>query len=79
MPIYIRNRETEALARKLSEMKAVGLTEVIHDALESELQRETAKPSLVERSEEFVRRLHARADQSKGLPADKAFVDWLYE
>lgn len=79
MPIYIKNRETEALARRLSDIKAQGLTEVIHQALEREMACQPTKPSLVERSREFTKRLHAKAEMSKGFPADKDFIDWLYE
>ena len=38
-----------------------------------------AKPSLVEISMEFARAVRAKGDPSKGLPADKEFIDSLYE
>ena len=38
-----------------------------------------AKPSLVELGMKFAEALRAKGDRSKGLPADKAFIDSLYE
>jgi hypothetical protein len=38
-----------------------------------------ARPSLVEISMEFARAVRAKGDPSKGLPADKEFIDSLYE
>ncbi len=38
-----------------------------------------AEPSLVERSRAFVAEVRARSNPEKGLPADKAFIDSLYE
>ena len=79
MAFHIKNPETDALARRLAVLKKTGLTEAVHLALQHELQREEDKPSLVEQSIEFARRMRAKGDPSKGLPADKAFIDSLYE
>ena len=38
-----------------------------------------ANPSLVEISMEFARAVRAKGDPSKGLPANKEFIDSLYE
>ena len=38
-----------------------------------------AEPSLVELGMEFARALRAKGDSSKNLPADKEFIDSLYE
>ncbi|MCQ8782364.1 type II toxin-antitoxin system VapB family antitoxin [Mangrovibrevibacter kandeliae] len=61
MPFHIKNPETDALARKVAEIKKVGLTEAVHLALEHELEREKAKPSLADLAAEFCRDLQARA------------------
>lgn len=79
MAFHIKNAETDALARKVAALKGTGLTEAVHNALLNELRREQAKPSLVDRSIEFARQLRAKGDPSKGLPADKAYIDSLYE
>lgn len=79
MAFHIKNAETDALARKVAALKGTGLTEAVHAALLNELRREQTQSTLVERSIEFARRLRAKGDPSKGLPADKAFIDSLYE
>ena len=79
MAFHIRNAETEALARRLAALKNAGLTEVVHDALRRELDRELAKPSLVEQGLAFTRALRAKGRPERGLPADKEFIDSLYE
>jgi antitoxin VapB len=79
MAFHIKNPETDALARKVAALKRIGLTEAVHTALSNELAREEAKPSLVELSLAFARQLRAKGDPKKGLPADKKFIDSLYE
>lgn len=79
MAFYIKNAETDALARRVAALKKTGLTEAVHTALQHELEREQEKPSLVELSREFARRLRAKGDPTKSLPADKEFIDSLYE
>lgn len=76
---HIKNRETDALARKVARLKKTGLTEAIHIALSHELEREQGKPSLVETGVQFCRELRARGRPERGKPADKAFIDELYE
>lgn len=79
MAFHIRNAETEALARRLAALKKVGLTEVVHDALRRELERELGKPSLVEKGVAFTRALRAKGQPERGFPADREFIDSLYE
>ena len=79
MAFHIKNAETDALARKVAALKKTGLTEAVHTALIHELEREKAKPSLVELSRDFALALRAEGDPKKGQPADKAFIDSLYE
>jgi antitoxin VapB len=78
MAFHIKNSETDALARKVAFLKKTGLTEAVHIALEHELEREEAKPSIVELGVKFCRDLRARGKPARGKPADKAFVDSLY-
>lgn len=78
MAFHIKNRETDALARRVAALKKTGLTEAVHEALAHELEREEAKPSLVEIGVKFCRELRAKGDPERGQPADKAFRDSLY-
>ncbi|KQT42952.1 transcription factor [Aureimonas sp. Leaf454] len=61
MPFHIKNPETDALARKLASLKKIGLTEAVHLALQNELERETAKPSLPDVAAEFCRALREKS------------------
>ncbi len=79
MAFHIKNADTDALARRVVLLKKTGLTEAVHIALVHELEREKAKPSLVDLSRTFADNLRAMGDPSKGQPADKAFIDSLYE
>jgi antitoxin VapB len=79
MAFHIKNAETDALARRVAALKKTGLTEAVHLALAHELEREKAKPSLVELSRDFALALRAKGDPTKALPVDKAFIDSLYE
>lgn len=78
MAFHIKNPETDALARKVAALRQVGLTEAVHQALEAELERHGEKPSLVDEIRSMTRELRANAGPN-GLPADKAFIDSLYE
>lgn len=77
MAFLIKNRETDELARRLAGIKQVGITEAVHEALRHELEREEAKPKLVDVAVRFCRELRARSNPRKGKPADKAFFDRL--
>ena len=79
MAFHIKNPETDALARRVAALKNTGLTEAVHTALANELEREGAKPSLVEIGVAFCRDLQAKGRPALGRPADKAFRDALYE
>lgn len=79
MAFHIRNPETDALARKVAAAKGVGLTQAVHEALRHELERAQEKPSIVERGLRFAEELRRRSHPERGLPADKAFIDSLYE
>lgn len=79
MAFHIKNAETDALARKVAALKGTGLTEAVHNALLNELRQEQSKPSLVDVGMKFAREFRAKGNPDKGLPADKAFIDSLYE
>lgn len=79
MAFHIKNPKTDALARKVASLKKVGLTEAVHEALLHELEREQARPSLVELGVRFCRELRAKGRPAEGRPADKAFRDSLYD
>ena len=59
-----------AVIEKIFAPQVVGLTL---------LEREKAKPSLVEIGMKYAREVRARSNPERGLPADKAFIDSLYE
>jgi antitoxin VapB len=66
MASHIKNPDADGLARRAT-------------APGDELAPEGVKPSLVELSMKFSREVRARGDPKKGQPADKAFIDSLYE
>lgn len=79
MAFHIKNPETDALARRVAAVKGIGLTQAVHEALSHELEREQQKPDLVELSIAFARALRAEGHPERGRPADKDFIDSLYE
>lgn len=79
MAFHIKNRETEALARRVAAIKGSGLTQAVHEALRNELVRELESPDMVESALRFGRALRAQAGPGAGKTADKAFRDSLYE
>jgi antitoxin VapB len=79
MTVLIKNRETDALIRRVAKLKGVGLTEAVHEAVENELKRANEGMSLVERSRAFTQRLMERARPDLGQPVDKEFIDSLYQ
>ncbi|MEF2073103.1 type II toxin-antitoxin system VapB family antitoxin [Consotaella aegiceratis] len=66
MPFHIKNPETDALARRVASLKKIGLTEAVHIALEHELERERAKPSLADLAVDFCRELRERGGARSG-------------
>ncbi len=78
MPLFVRDAQVDALVEQLASIKGRTKTETVREALQHELERERGQLDLAEQSAAFARRLKERAGPS-GLPADKAFVDALYE
>lgn len=79
MAFHVKNPATDALARKVAALKGIGLTQAVHEALQNELEREQGKPDLVELSIAFADALRAKGRPDLGKPADKDFIDSLYE
>lgn len=71
MALHIRDEETDELVRRLAEIRGVGLTEAVRDAVKGELDRiplwEKLRP---------MREWYASLPDT-GLKADKAFFDEL--
>lgn len=79
MALYVKDAEVDRLAQRVASLRRISKTEAVRQALIHELEREGAEKSLVERGMAFVQALHRRADPARGKPADKAFIDSLYE
>jgi antitoxin VapB len=79
MAFHIKNPETDALARRVAALKNTGLTEAVHTALAHELEREQDKPREIDAWIEFARKLRESGNPALALPADKDFIDSLYE
>jgi antitoxin VapB len=78
VPLYVKDAEVDRLVERLASLRRTSKTEVVREALRHELEREEAKPSLVDKGVAFVRALKARAQPSLAQTADKAFLDDLY-
>ena len=79
MPLYVKDAEADRLAGRVAALHRISKTEAVRRALLHELEREGEESPLVERTMAFVRALRERAGPQKGEPADKAFIDSLYE
>ena len=78
MPLYVKDQEVDRLADRLSALRKVSKTEAVRQALTHELERAESEPTLLEKAHAFIRELDARYPKN-GPPADKAFIDSLYE
>ena len=78
MPLYVKDQEVDRLADRLSALRKISKTEAVRQALAHELERAESEPTLVEKALTFVHELDAKYPK-KGPPADKAFIDSLYE
>jgi len=75
MALHIRHPETDRAVRRLAKLKGKGLTATIREAVEHEYDRIRQGSRL-----EAIKRLQAEVAAKRrpgGLPADKAFFDWL--
>lgn len=78
MALYV-DIEVDRLAAEVAARHRISKTEAVRRALLHELERDGLAGSLVERGMAFTDALLARARPHAGLPADKAFIDELYE
>jgi antitoxin VapB len=79
MPLYEKDPEVDRLVDSLARRARLTKTEVVRLALLREWERQQQIPSLVEQDVAFVQALRAKARPQQGRPADKAFIDALYE
>lgn len=78
MALFVKDPEVDALAQELASLKRTTKTEAVRQALRGEIDREKDKFDLVARSIAFTRGLREQAGPNP-QPADKAFIDGLYE
>jgi antitoxin VapB len=79
MALFVKDPEVGQLADRLVVIRKVTKTEAVRQALLHELEREEARPSLIDRGVEFCRALRARSNPAQAMPAEKDFIDSLYE
>ena len=79
MALYVKDAEVGELAERLAALHKISKTEAVRRALRHELERARALPTLVEQGIEFARALRASGDRLAAQPADKPFIDSLYE
>lgn len=78
MALFVKDPEVDALAQELASLKRTTKTEAVRQALRGEINREKDNFDLVAQSIAFARRLREQAGPNP-LPADKDFIDGLYE
>ena len=75
MAFHIKDPETDRVVRKLAAFKGKGITATVREAVEHEYDRARRGSR-----REAIKRIQDRAAALRGLgglPADKAFFDWL--
>jgi antitoxin VapB len=78
MALFVKDPEVDSLAQELASLKRVTKTEAVRQALRGEIDREKDKLALVAQSIAFARQLREWAGPNP-QPADKVFLDGLYE
>ncbi|CAM3163134.1 MULTISPECIES: type II toxin-antitoxin system VapB family antitoxin [Methylobacterium] len=78
MPLYVKDPQVDDLVVHLMTLLRTTKVDAVRRALQNEIARQTGKVDLVEQTVDFVRTLHERAGPHP-KPADKAFIDSLYE
>lgn len=84
MPLYVKDPEVDQLAERLSRLGGISKTEAVKRALRRELERLEApsgppgSSDALDQILALTRDLKARQGPNP-LPADKAFIDSLYE
>jgi antitoxin VapB len=73
MAFHVRDKETDALVRRLAARDGIGLTEAVKRAVRNELEREEKKVPLIEKLKPLLDRIDSYPET--GLKTDKAFFD----
>lgn len=82
MPLYVKDPEVVRLTEDLARRRGISKTEVIRQALRNEIAREAPteeQPDYVKKVMAAAQTFRAKGNPAKGLPADKDFLDSLYE
>ena len=79
MALEVKDPNTIALAEQLAERRKASVAEIFRDALQHEWEREEKIAEMEDKLRAFHAKVRAISDPSKGQPADKAFIDSLYE
>lgn len=79
MPLYVKDREVDQMAERLSRIARISKTEAVRRALRRELDHVEAPNDMVEQVVALVRDLKKRAGPGAPGEVDKAFIDSLYE
>lgn len=77
MNLQIRDPRAHQLARQLAEKRHISLTEAVIEALEAQLQQESAQTPMATRLAEIADRLHAKATAG-GRDMTKDEVDAMW-
>ncbi|KKC32299.1 type II toxin-antitoxin system VapB family antitoxin [Devosia psychrophila] len=77
MNLQIRDPRAHQLARQLAEKRHLSLTEAVIEALEAQLQRETAGTPLAERLADIAHQLKAKA-KTGGHDLTKNEIDEMW-
>jgi antitoxin VapB len=79
MALYLKDSIVDELTDKLATLRKASKVDVVRQALQDALEKEQAKPSIIDMGVQFCRDLRVRGNSSNGKPADKVFRDGLYE
>lgn len=77
MNLQIRDPRAHQLARQLAEKRHLSLTEAVIEALEAQLQKESARTPLADRLSEIADRLQAKATAA-GRDMTKDEIDEMW-
>ncbi|MFN3352124.1 MAG: type II toxin-antitoxin system VapB family antitoxin [Brevundimonas sp.] len=78
MALYVKDPEVDRMAERVSRIGRISKTEAVRRALRHELERLEAPSDRTERILALTRDLKKRAGPNP-QPADKAWIDSLYE
>jgi hypothetical protein len=79
MTLLLEDEDVVQLATRLAERRQVSPTQVLRDALKREWSREVGDTSMIDAVKVIQSKVRALSDPQKARPADKDFIDSLYE